>query len=109
MPVAPPFADRRRPVPGGRPPREVAEAIFPTATVTHVDGWTAIADAFDRLDDQRPATCGAYATRYLLSPLGFRTSDGVSRQSGIGFLRCRLAEIRTSLNRKTDFSRLRLS
>ena len=77
MSVAPPFADRRRPVPAGRPAREVVEAIFPTARVAYVEGWPAIADLFDRLDDQRPATCGAYAARYLLAPLGFPTAEGV--------------------------------
>jgi hypothetical protein len=77
MPVSPPFADRRRPVPDGRPAREVAEAIFPRARISYVDRWPDIADLFDRLDDQRPATCGAYAARYLLAPLGFRTVEGV--------------------------------
>jgi hypothetical protein len=77
MPVAPPFADRRRPVPGGEPARRVIEAIFPRSTPTYVEGWPAIADLFDLLEDQRPATCGAYAARYLLAPLGFPVSDGV--------------------------------
>ena len=88
MSVAPPFADRRRPVPDGRPAREVAEAIFPAASVAHVDGWQSIADSFDGLEDQRPATCGAYATRYLLAPLGFRTVDGVetTREDYLAYL-----------------------
>jgi hypothetical protein len=30
-----------------------------------------MADRFDRLSNQRPATCGAYALSYLLEPLGF--------------------------------------
>lgn len=78
MSVAPPFAlDRRRRPPGGEPPRRVVEAIFPGVDVAYVDGWAAIADAFDRLEDQRPATCGAYATSYLLAPLGYQTADGV--------------------------------
>ena len=55
----------------------MVEAIFPHAEVAYVEGWASIADAFDRLDDQRPATCGAYATSYLLAPLGYWTSDGV--------------------------------
>jgi hypothetical protein len=78
MSVAPPFVVRgRREVPGGGPARGIVEAIFPGTHVTYVRGWPAIADLFDRLEDQRPATCGAYATRYLLAPLGFATSDGV--------------------------------
>jgi hypothetical protein len=77
MSVAPPFADRRRALPGGVPARRVVETIFPEARPTYVDDWQAIASMFDTLDDQRPATCGAYATRYLLAPLGFRGADGV--------------------------------
>jgi hypothetical protein len=77
MSVAPPFADRRRAVPGGRPACEVVEAIFPRADVTYVGDWPAITALFDALADQRPATCGAYATRYLLAPLGHPASDGV--------------------------------
>jgi hypothetical protein len=77
MSVSPPFADRRRPVPDGRAAREVVEAIFPEAQVSYVEHWSEISDLFDRLEDQRPATCGAYAARYLLAPLGFRTSEGV--------------------------------
>lgn len=73
----PPFADRRRPVPVGAPPRRIAEILFPGVAVHHVAGWPAIADVFDALDDQRPATCGAYATRYLLGPLGHPRHDGV--------------------------------
>jgi Family of unknown function (DUF6885) len=77
MPVSPPFADRIRPLPDGRAAREVVEAIFPGARVSYVKRWPEIADLFDPLDDQRPATCGAYAARYLLAPLGFTTADGV--------------------------------
>ena len=77
MSIAPPFADRRRALPGRQPGRRVIEAIFPGSDPTFVEGWAAIADLFDRLDDQRPATCGAYATRYLLAPLGFSESGGV--------------------------------
>lgn len=77
MSVSPSFADRRRPVPDGRPAREVVEAIFPGARVSYVERWPEIAALFDRLEDQRPATCGAYAARYLLEPLGFATADGV--------------------------------
>jgi hypothetical protein len=65
------------PVPGGLPARRVGEALFPTADVRYVAAYDAIADTFDTLDDQRPATCGAYATRYLLTPLGFAEHDGI--------------------------------
>ena len=77
MSVAPPFADRRRALPEGAPARRAIETIFPDARPTYVEGWTSIADLFDTFGDQRPATCGAYATRYLLAPLGFREADGV--------------------------------
>ncbi len=88
MPVSPPFANRRRPVPGGRPPREVVEAIFPGADVAYVEHWDAITEVFDALEDQRPATCGAYAARYLLAPLGFRTSEGIdtTREDYLAYL-----------------------
>ena len=77
MSVAPPFADRRRPLPDGRPASQAAEAIFPSARVAYVGDWDRISTLFDRLDDQRPATCGAYAARYLLAPLGYPSADGV--------------------------------
>ena len=64
-------------VPGRLPPRRVAEALFPDADIRYVDRYDAIADVFDRLDDQRPATCGAYATLYLLTHSASR-SDGTS-------------------------------
>ncbi len=66
----------------------MVEAIFPDADVAYVHGWAAIADAFDRLEDQRPATCGAYATSYLLAPLGYRTADGVdtTREDYLAYL-----------------------
>ena len=88
MSVAPPFADRRRAVPGGRPAREIVDAIFPAAHVAYVSDWPAITALFDTLDDQRPATCGAYATRYLLAPLGYPTSDGVdtTREDYLAYL-----------------------
>ena len=89
MSVGPPFAvDRRREAPGGQPARRVVEAIFPKADVAYVDRWSAIADAFDRLEDQRPATCGAYATSYLLAPLGYGTADGVdtTREDYLAYL-----------------------
>ena len=77
MSVAPPFAHRRRALPGGAPARRAIETIFPDARPTYVEGWESIADLFDTFGDQRPATCGAYATRYLLAPLGFRSTDGI--------------------------------
>jgi hypothetical protein len=88
MPVSPPFADQRRRVPGGRPAREVVEALFPGARVRYVEQWPAIADALDSFQDQRPSTCGAYAARYLLSPLGYTTSDGVdtTREDYLAYL-----------------------
>lgn len=88
MSVSPPFADRRRPVPGGRPAREVVEAIFPGVDVAYVEHWDAITEVFDTLEDQRPATCGAYAARYLLAPLGFPTSEGIdtTREDYLAYL-----------------------
>jgi hypothetical protein len=88
MSVSPPFADRRRPVPGGRPARDVVEAVFPGARVSYVEHWTEIADTLDSFQDQRPATCGAYAARYLLAPLGYATSDGVdtTREDYLAYL-----------------------
>jgi len=88
MPVSPPFADRHRRVPGGRPAREVVEAIFPGADVAYVEHWDAITEVFDTLADQRPATCGAYAARYLLGPLGFPTSEGIdtTREDYLAYL-----------------------
>jgi Family of unknown function (DUF6885) len=88
MPVSPPFADRRRPVPGNRPARDVVEAIFPGAVVSYVEHWDEIADVFDTFENQRPATCGAYAARYLLSPLGFERSEGVdtTREDYLAYL-----------------------
>ncbi|HSL75308.1 MAG TPA: hypothetical protein VK867_00060 [Candidatus Limnocylindrales bacterium] len=77
MSVVPPFADRRRALPDGAPARRAIETIFPDARPTYVERWDAIADLFDTFDDQRPATCGAYATRYLLAPLGFPQAEGV--------------------------------
>ena len=77
MSVSPPFVDRRRALPGDQPARQVVETIFPRATVSYVQHWPEIADLFDRLEDQRPATCGAYAARYLLAPLGFAASEGM--------------------------------
>jgi Family of unknown function (DUF6885) len=77
MSVAPPFADRRRRLPGDVPARRVVETVFPDARPTFVEGWPAIAELFDTFDDQRPATCGAYAARYLLAPLGFTRAEDI--------------------------------
>jgi hypothetical protein len=67
-----------RPVPGGMPARRVAEAIFPTADIRYVADFEAMADLLDSFADQRPATCGAYVTRYLLTPLGYQTHGGIA-------------------------------
>lgn len=79
MTVAPTPTTRVAPldVPGGLPPRRVAEALFPDAEVRYVHAYDALADVFDGLDDQRPSTCGAYAARYLLGPLGFARHEGI--------------------------------
>jgi hypothetical protein len=54
----------------------VAERRFPGAEVRYVEGFERMADLFDTLGDQRPSTCGAYAARYLLAPLGHPSADG---------------------------------
>lgn len=64
-------------VPGGLPPRRVAEALFPDTPIHYVDRFDAMADLLDSFADQRPATCGAYAARYLMAPLGYPIHDGV--------------------------------
>jgi hypothetical protein len=66
-----------RSVPGGLPPRRVAEALFPGAAIHYVDRFDAMADLLDSFADQRPATCGAYVARYLLAPLGHALHEGV--------------------------------
>ena len=66
-----------RAVPGGLPPRRVAEALFPGTRIHYVDRFEAMADLLDSFADQRPATCGAYVARYLMAPLGFAVHDGV--------------------------------
>ena len=69
-------------------PRQVAERLFPDAVVQYVDGFERMADLYDHLGDQRPSTCGAYAARYLLAPLGFGLADGVdtTREDYLAFL-----------------------
>jgi hypothetical protein len=66
----------------------VIEAIFPGVDVAYVEQWDAITKVFDTLEDQRPATCGAYAARYLLGPLGFPTSEGIdtAREDYLAYL-----------------------
>jgi hypothetical protein len=75
-------------VPGGLPPRRVAEALFADVEIRYVDGFDAIANAFDRLEDQRPSTCGVYAARYLLGPSGFARHESVdlTREDYLAFL-----------------------
>jgi hypothetical protein len=46
-------------------------AWFPGERIEFVDRVDAMAERFDALTDQRPATCGAFALGYLLPPLGF--------------------------------------
>ena len=77
-----------RVVPGGLPPRRIAEAIAPGADVAYVREFAAMADLLDGFDDQRPSTCGAYVARYLLPPLGFALHDGVAttREDYLAFL-----------------------
>jgi hypothetical protein len=63
-------------VTGPRPDsRTVAERRFPGAEVQYVEAFERMADLFDTLGDQRPSTCGAYAARYLLAPLGHLSAD----------------------------------
>lgn len=66
-------------------------AIFPGEEVGLVGRVDAMAARFDRLTDQRPATCGAYALSYLLPPLGFerhgeldlRDEDALAHLAGV--------------------------
>jgi hypothetical protein len=77
-----------RVVPGGGPPRRIAEALAPGGDVAYVAEFAAMADLLDGFDDQRPSTCGAYVARYLLPPLGFAVHDGVAttREDYLAFL-----------------------
>ncbi len=77
-----------RSVPDGRPPRRIAEALFPASEIHYVDEFDAMADLLDSFEDQRPATCGAYVARYLLSPLGYAINDGVptTREDYLAYL-----------------------
>ena len=65
-------------MPGGLPPRRIADALFHDSDIRYVTQFEAMADLLDSFDDQRPATCGAYVVRYLLPPLGHPRNDGVS-------------------------------
>lgn len=66
-------------------------AIFPGEQIGLVGRIDAMAARFDRLTDQRPATCGAYALSYLLEPLGFerrgeldlREEDALAHLAGV--------------------------
>jgi hypothetical protein len=77
-----------RAVPRGLPPRRIAEALFPEAAVHYVAGFDAMADLLDGFEDQRPSTCGAYVTRYVLGPLGYPVHDGIptTREDYLAFL-----------------------
>ena len=44
--------------------------LFPGEPISLVGRVDAMAEGFDRLGNQRPETCGAYALSYLLPPLG---------------------------------------
>jgi hypothetical protein len=68
--TAPPSSDARRSV------ADRFRAIFPSETITLVDGIDEIGRRFDQLTDQRPSTCGAYALSYLLPAMGFERHDG---------------------------------
>jgi hypothetical protein len=51
-------------------------ALFPGESIELVDRVDEMAGRFDRLHDQRPSTCGAYALSYLLPALGFARHRG---------------------------------
>jgi hypothetical protein len=86
--AATPARAAERAVPGGLPPRRVAEALFPHAAIRYVDGFEAMADLLDSFADQRPSTCGAYVARYVLPPLGVTEHAGVAttREDYLAFL-----------------------
>lgn len=66
-------------------------AIFPGEPIQFVGRVDRMAERFDQLTDQRPATCGAYALSYLLEPLGFarrgefdlRDEDALAHLAGV--------------------------
>ena len=51
-------------------------ALFPGEQIALVQGVDEMARRFDRLANQRPSTCGAFALSYLLPALGFQNRDG---------------------------------
>lgn len=51
-------------------------AWFPGERLVEVDALDAMAERFDRLPHQRPATCGAYVLSYLLPAVGFAAHEG---------------------------------
>lgn len=50
--------------------------MFPGERLTKVSRAEQMAQIFDRLEHQRPATCGAYALSYLFPALGFHVHAG---------------------------------
>lgn len=56
--------------------RQRFDTLFPDEQLLPVHSADAMAVAFDGLDHQRPATCGAYALAYLFPALGFRRLAG---------------------------------
>ncbi|MBF8289877.1 MAG: hypothetical protein HW391_845 [Chloroflexi bacterium] len=77
-----------RAMPSDLPPWRAPEALFPDTRIDYVDRWPSIAAARAALEDQRPSTCGAYAARYLLGPLGFPVHAGIptTREDYLAFL-----------------------
>ncbi len=57
--------------------RERLARLFPGEEIALVKGADRMAARFDKLRNQRPATCGAYSLSYVLPALGFETHDGV--------------------------------
>jgi hypothetical protein len=51
-------------------------ALFPGEQIALVERVDEMARRFDRLANQRPSTCGAFALSYLLPALGFEARDG---------------------------------
>lgn len=55
---------------------ERSASLFPGERITVVNDVDEMAERFDRLREQRPSTCGAYALSYLLPALGFERHAG---------------------------------
>lgn len=51
-------------------------SFFPSQKLLFVNQFDKISESFDKLPDQRPCTCGAFALTYLLGPLGFTNHKG---------------------------------